>query len=455
MTTPAPVVGRQGQTWWVPGVRIVLLKELRPGPQPGTILTQVEQDILHVQVTLVNHGSGQYCIRLNNWHDSLPADRKDPTLSSGEITHGGQPLWPRWKYNDFGIFQFGRRLRIDMRYFPEPGDPKGTGPETLAHRWVPMIAGPISDIRFTFSDKDGAYVEVCGEDDLCPLKNKNPKKQDYWARPEREICDDVIKRANYPLPVSPSGTPWPKFADDAAKAMAEAHFEGTSFLDYLKKFGDRMDYEVFMEFASLDNADSGVEFHFERSRCRLPPDRTLRDIHILERGKNLLDFTPTLHVVDQVTSMEVCGRNRVQTSPDTVCGKAPPTDTSPDPLDDELHRDEARKDPPLLSGPRWRMKLYGANPDSMMNQRGLDKERAELMADSYYRHKARQFLKIKAVTLGLPRLRAGKHVEIRGMRPPFDGFYYVEEAVHTYGSDGLRTAITARRPGAPFPPYGE
>jgi len=39
--------------------------------------------------------------------------------------------------------------------------------------------------------------------------------------------------------------------------------------------------------------------------------------------------------------------------------------------------------------------------------------------------------------------------------PPFDGFYYVEKAVHTYSPNGLRTHVLARRPGMPFPPYGE
>ncbi|MEZ4235272.1 MAG: hypothetical protein R3F59_03765 [Myxococcota bacterium] len=77
------------------------------------------------------------------------------------------------------------------------------------------------------------------------------------------------------------------------------------------------------------------------------------------------------------------------------------------------------------------------------------------MADARYRQQARKFLKVQIETIGLPRLRAGRHVEVRGMRPPFDGFYYVEQAVHTYGPNGLRTHVSARRPGAPFPPYGE
>jgi phage protein D len=124
----------------------------------------------------------------------------------------------------------------------------------------------------------------------------------------------------------------------------------------------------------------------------------------------------------------------------------------PEPVADELHIDTARNDEPLTSGPEWRRRKFGLNPHTEINQRSIDAERAQVMADALYRKRAREFLKIDTVTIGLPRLRAGKHVEYRGMRPPFDGFYYVEKSEHTYGDDGLRTHFTARRPGMPFRP---
>lgn len=450
------VAARPGQTYFVPGVRIVKLGPLKPGPEKGTVLTELEPDILRVEVTRVNTGSGQYCITLNNWFDTLPADRKEG-FGKRELIRGEQPAWPRFKYNDFQVLQFGNRLRIDMRYWPDP-DSSLSETDAAAQRWVPMIAGPISDMRFSFSNTEGATLTVCGEDDLCPLKDKNPKKTDYWARPEKEIVEDTLKRRGYPLPVAKPLRPWPKFTESTAKALAEAHFEGQSYLDYLTHFAERMDFEIFIEFADLNNPDSGVEFHFEPSRSRVPPDapdRTLHDVYVVERGKNMLEFAPDLHVVDQFTSVTVTGRDHVQTSPNQVSGTSPPVGPPPEPLDDELHRDVARGDPPLVSGPEWRRKLYGPNPHNEVNQRGLDKERAEFMADALYRNRARKFLRIDTHTIGLPKLRPGRYVEIAGMRPPFDGFYYVEKSVHTYGKDGLRTHFEARRPGMPFPPYNE
>ncbi|MDR3698750.1 MAG: hypothetical protein P4L56_03885 [Candidatus Sulfopaludibacter sp.] len=457
------VASRPGQTYFVPGVRVLRLAQMaHPGPDvEAQEIVELRQDILAVTVTRPASGAAQYCILLNNWFDSLPRDRATGVGPREEMSPNGQPVWPRFKYDDFQVLDFGMRLRIDMRYFPDP-DPSLSTTDQQAQRWVPMVSGPISDMRFTFSDKEGARLEVCGEDDLCILKNKNPQKVDYWARPELEIVLDVLRRAKFPLPLAPPAIPWPTFTESTGKALAEAHFEGQSYLDYLMKFAGRWDFEVFLEYVTLDDPNSGLEFHFEPSRCRTPPNRTLTNVYVVERGKNLVEFNPNLRVVDQWTSVTLCGHDHSYMNPAMICATSPQNPNplppfpgpaaSPDTVADELHIDAARGDEPLTSGPEWRRRKFGLNPQTICNQRGIDSERAQVMADAAYRQRARDFLKVDTVTVGLPRLRAGRHVEYRGMRPPFDGFYYVEKSEHTYGDDGLRTKFTARRPGMPFRP---
>ncbi len=441
--------GRPGTTYYVPGVRVVKLGPIRPGPTVVVDrLEEVQYDILSVRVTRVNSGASQFCITLNNWFDTLPADRAEGA-GRRELLRGGQPLWPRFKYNDFALLNFGTRVRIDMRYFPDPAEGVDET-AALSHNWVPMIAGPITDMRFTFSTEEGAKLEVCGEDDLCHLKVRPPTRTDYWGEPEEDIVRDVLRRAGFPLDLAPPRVPWPSFISDSAKGLAEAHEEGQTYLEYLTRFAERFDFEVFVEFEDLSDPDSAVLFHFEPARSRLPPDRTLRDIYVLERERNLIEFTPTFRVQPQYTSVTVRGRHRVARRPRRISVTA-----TPDILDDELHRDEARGDPPLVPGPVIRGDLLGPNPEVKENETNIDEERARVIAEGILRRRAREFLTIQAKTLGLPRLRPGLHVEIRGMRPPFDGFYYAYTTVHTYGNDGFRTAIDARRPGMPVPPYGE
>jgi hypothetical protein len=458
------VSARPGQTYFVPGVRVLRLSPMpHAGPDIEAVeLVELRQDLISVTVTRPCTGAAQYCITLNNWFDSLPRDRQTGVGPREEITANGVPAWPRFKYNDFKVLDFGMRLRIDMRYFPDDDKTLVSRSDQQAQRFVPMISGPISDMRFTFSDRDGARLEVCGEDDLCMLKNKNPHKQDYWGRCEKEIVDDVLRRANFPIPLAKPKVPWPTFTESTAKALAEAHFEGQSYLEYLMKFAERWDFELFIEYVDLDKPDSGIELHFEPCRCRTPPDRTFRDVYQIERGKNLIEFQPMLRVVDQWTSVTFCGHDHHWQNPAQITATSPANPNpllpfpapaaSPDPVADELHIDKARGDEPLVSGPEWRRRKFGLNPHTEINQRGIDKERAQVMADALYRKRAREFLKVKTTTIGLPRLRAGKYVEYCGMRPPFDGFYYVELSEHTYGDDGLRTNFTARRPGMPFRP---
>ena len=457
-TATTTVAGRPGQTYFVPGVRVLRLSQMpHPGPDfEAQEIVELRQDILQVTVTRPCTGAAQYCITLNNWFDSLPRDRAEGVGPREQIVNG-QPVWPRFKYNDFTVLDFGMRLRIDMRYFPDPETTLSTT-DQQAQKFVPMVSGPITDMQFAFSDQEGARLKICGEDDLCILKNKNPKKVDYWAVCEKQIVDDVLFRAKFPLPLAPPVIPWPTFTESTAKALAEAHFEGQSYLDYLCKFAERWDFEVFLEYVSLDDPNSGLE----PSRCRTPPDQTLREVYVVERGKNLVEFNPDLKVVDQWTSVTFCGHDHHWQNPAMIAATAPANPNplppfpgpaaSPDPVDDELHIDAARGDEPLTSGPEWRRRKFGLNPQTCINQRGIDAERAQVMAEAIYRQRAREFLKVDTVTIGLPRLRAGRHVEYRGMRPPFDGFYYVENSVHTYGDDGLRTHFKSRRPGMPFRP---
>jgi hypothetical protein len=435
---------RPKHPYYVPAVRIMRLADRPKGAEQGKEIPGLEADVVRVEVTRVNTGAGQYAITLNNWFDSLVGDRKaDKSIGQGEVIVDDRPLFPRFKYNDFRFLQFGARLRIDMRYLPsDPSSGAGEG-------WVPMISGAITDMKFTFSASEGARLIVSGEDDLAVLQAKNKKKVHYSGKSEESIVHDVLERANgrtrAQLRLAEPAIEWPSFATDDSRALAEAHLEGQSYLEYLQKFADRMDFEVFTEFSDLSDPSQGIELHIEPSRSRLPLDAKT---YVLQREVNLLDLSPTIKVADQFTVVTVRGRHRIRTRPVRVTAEA-----TSDILSDELPSDG--RSPQPQSGPDWREELYDCNPEERSNQTNLDDERARVLAETILRRKAREFMVINGTTIGLPLLRPGKHVEIRGMRPPFDGYYYVTQTVHSFGADGLRTRFTARRPGMPHPPYGE
>src|SRR5260370_30915055 len=96
-----------------------LSKMPHPGPDvEAEEIVELRQDIISASVTRPCTGAAQYCITLNNWFDSLPRDRAKGIGPREQIAAGGsQPVWPRFKYNDFPTLDFGMPLLMYMRHF--------------------------------------------------------------------------------------------------------------------------------------------------------------------------------------------------------------------------------------------------------------------------------------------------------------------------------------------------
>ncbi|HEY3857286.1 MAG TPA: hypothetical protein VGO67_23120 [Verrucomicrobiae bacterium] len=450
-------------SYFAPGIQVSKLKALSSGAQIGKALDgDVLGDIIKAEVTQVCSGASQYSITFNNWNTTTAADRSgrngsdDPIPDARELSGVSQPRWPRFKYNDFSLLAFGQRLRVDMRYWPKPPtDVQLSKPAAQAQSWVPMVCGPITDMRFDFTSSSGARVVVSGEDDLSQLKDRRESRKEFQKAPEIQIIQQVLKLAEYPITtIADSQVPLPSFVNDNSQGIVESILDGQSYLEFIQKLADRLDFEVFIEFSDLTNPQSALAFHFEPSRSRVKPDTSSGDVFILQRDSNLVEFTPSIKVVEQPSQSEVKGRHRDRNNPTKVTATAAPSI-----LSDELHPDDSTGTvQELVPGPLVRAHFFPNrkdNPLASPNETNIDPARASTLAEALLRRKARDFFTIEGTALGLPRLRPGNHIQITGMRPPFDGFFYVTKTVHTYGADGLRVKFSARRPGMALPPYGE
>jgi hypothetical protein len=449
-------------TFFAPAVQVSLLGDLSSNPTEGDVLpADVLGDIVHAEVTRLCTGVGQYSITFNNWRTATAVDRAaqgaagSPMPSVGQLGAASLPTsWPRFKYDDFSLLAFGQRLRLDMRYWPDvTSSAQMAAPSGQARSWTPMVCGPVTDMRFDFSS-GGAQLTVSGEDDLNALKDRYSTRKEFPSAPERQIVREVLQLAKYPLSdIADPQVSWPAFADDGGSGIVESILDGQSYLEFLQKLADRLDMEIFIEFSDLTKADSALELHMEPARSRLPPDESAGDVFILQRDRNLLDFSPSIKVVDQPTKSIVKGRDRDRNNPVRITATVDPAI-----LADELHPVDSDRPPlKLTPGPLVRAHYFpnrNDNPLTSPNVTNIDAQRAHTMAEAALRKKAREFFTIEGTTIGLPRLRPGNHVQITGMRPPFDGFFYVTKTVHSFGGDGLRTKFSARRPGMPLPPYG-
>ena len=462
VTAEAPNGPRPGSAYFAPGVRLAkLAAQLQPQGEAGDVLPpDVHADIVRAEVTLTNTGLATWSLTLNNAYLSTAADRPadDPTGGAAGAVDARErldahrtPFWPRFKYDDFGVLRFGDRLRVDFRYWPDRA-PSAAPATADPQRWVPMVAGPITDMRFTFAAGQGAQVVISGEDDLNTLKDRTDRRIELDRLSETSMVRRVLQRAHYPIssPADPT-VDHPSFATNDSQGLNDAVQKGQSYLEFIQKLAERLDYELCLEFSSLDRTNAPQLLRFEPYRGRANPLERQDVVFRLDREQSLLEFAPTLRVVDQFTAAEVRGRHRDPHTPREVRGVALGAI-----VQDELHRDPSI-DGTLTPGPLVRAHFLPgrenrAGPPNVSN---LDDTRATWYAETLLRKKARELLTIEGTAIGLPRLRPGRHVEIRGYRPPFNGFYYVTRTVHTLGSDGLRTRFTASRPGMELPPYRE
>jgi hypothetical protein len=428
------------------------------GPPLGPLTAAViAPDIISAKVTLTSTGVGQLQVTLNN-------QRYDRTLETG------RPAFPPWKYNDFsaarpqqvasgiGGIMFGQKLRLDLRY--------GDGV------WIKMIIAQVTDLQFSFPASGGAQIQVIGEDLLSLLKIKPDQDTPYQNKDEediaREICNHVLRSDPPAFTVATNAR-----AKGGRRPMRTVtHSKTNTYFQFLTELAERLDYELFMSFqdvaAAADrsvgqaagalHAASELKLNFVPARSSDPPVATPQDgldqrdgefHYVLRWGRSLIEFNPKFKVFDMPTTADAMGTNpgqrarvRQRLTPAEIAGL----------LRDELPVSPNYGDLTMKTALEARTEYFGAagvsgeNNDSSQGS-NLDEARLKRKAMASFLKKVREFLTADGQVIGLPRLRPGVHVDITGLRPPFDGYYYVTKTVHNLDSSGYRTQFSLRRPG--------
>jgi hypothetical protein len=302
-------------------------------------------------------------------------------------------------------------------------------------------------MQFSFG-AEGSRVSVKGEDDLRPLKDHAPKRLQYKAN-EEKIIRDTLEARKFPLKLAVAVDDHLGFLTDEnpQNRINESHERGQTYLQYIQKFVDRYDLEMFLAFDNPEDASKVTTqvLRVAPSRARTGPLDTLI---VLRVGHDLVDFKPTIKVADMFTSAHVRGRNRFRDEPEGVDGKA-----EVDVVQQEVDRyvEKHKKDPPLVPAPAVRRRYFTGDNPAGEEKTNLDEYRAEAAARSKLLRKSRELVVVEGSTVGMPRLRPGRYVRIEGVGRPFDGLYYVTQTTHSWGGDGAKTRFSAQRAGLALP----
>jgi uncharacterized protein len=148
---------------------------------------------------------------------------------------------------------------------------------------------------------------------------------------------------------------------------------------------------------------------------------------LLEWGKSLISFQPSLQVANQVAALTVRGWNpqtkgeiKVTVERNEIKGIVTPSKLGieePEP---------AKKSEIVVDRP-------------IQNE-----DEAKLLATSRMRQIAEALVEARGKTIGLPDLRSGGKIQINGVGKRFSGVYLVTSTTHTIGEGGYTTDFTAR-----------
>lgn len=143
----------------------------------------------------------------------------------------------------------------------------------------------------------------------------------------------------------------------------------------------------------------------------------------------LRSFNPTLNVNSQVTKVIVSGLHPTTREP--ITGEAG--------IGDEARQDGAR------SGPQVAKEALGERVERVSNAPVSSQKEAEELARALYNDRANRFITGTGATIGLPDLRAGTLIMLKGLGDRFSGQYYVTQTTHTLSSAGYHTSFTVRK----------
>src|SRR6185436_5819044 len=193
---------------------------------------------------------------------------------------------------------------------------------------------------------------------------------------------------------------------------------------FLKERAKRIDFDFYVQ-----TDDQGTEnLYFVKPADGRDASRT--KVYVFEWGKSLKSFSPQLTVSRQVSQVTVRGWD--SRTKEVFSYTAKPEDL-------------AGGGGKGTSGPQAVQKSLGDKKEVVVDAPVLSQEEAKKLAISLLQERAYDFITGSGQVIGLPDLRPGQLVDLKGLGQRFSGTYYVLKVTHTLGSSGYLTQFEVRR----------
>lgn len=285
-----------------------------------------------------------------------------------------------------------------------------------------MTVGNFTTLEPSFPSSGGPTLTVRGLNVLHQLRRKqytyswSGKTDSEIAGNIATLTDKTTGQKRFPIPIVTDDN-----AKDQEPTIDYIAQDNQYDIDFLFQRARVRGYVVVVQ--QSDTSASGRQLYFGPSQNSGARDVTFQ----LEWGKSLVEFHPTLTTANQVKSVTVHGWNRNT--------KKPIVETAT--LDDpRLNRN---KDLYAL------LQKNDPREEIVVNEPVFTTKQAKDRAFSILSDRQKQMVKASLTTVGLPDLRAGRQVLIKGVGARFSGLYFVTDTTHTIGNNGYLTKFNARR----------
>jgi uncharacterized protein len=288
-----------------------------------------------------------------------------------------------------------------------------------------MTQGSVTTLEPTFAAGAPPTLTVRALNVLHRLRDK-PHSQHWFGKKDSEIAQS-IKTLNDPATKRKISIRVSQDALSGEKPLDYVAQDNQYDIDFLFTRARQAGYVVFVDVESKPKGQPEQYLYFGPSDDKHPRVRAVT--YELEWGKSLIDFKPVLSTAHQVKSVEMRAWDRQKNR-----AIRPKVDLSDSQL--SVNRDLIS----ILSQP-------GCQPreEIVTTEPQPTKQQAEQRARAILSDRLKELVTAHGTTVGLPDLRAGQRIHVKGVGSRFSGTYFVTETTHTVNDSGYLTQFSARR----------
>ncbi len=368
-------------------------------------LNDVVPDVLSVSYTDSLTAIDSFELTVNNW-DPDKATRNHSDFSTSPF-----------KYSDSSTFDPWQPVELYMGYIRNGTDERQK-----------MLTGEITTMAPNFPASGGSTLSVRALNLLHRFRTKQ-ETEPFINRQDSEIAEILVKKIagairkaipNLTLELDEKEIAENKRKENKIEYLVMQNQYPINFL--LERSRD-IGYELFITEPASNAASKKrvVTLHYR------PTAAAKQVVYVLEWGKSLISFQPTLQTANQVSSVTVrgwdpSGKKKIEATVERtkVTGVVQPGDLQ-------------------LSETGLAQKL-----EIMVDKPIQTKAEAEVVGRQTMLRLAQGIVEGRGKTIGLPNLRAGSKVVVKGLGTRFSGVYLVTTTTHSMGEGGYTTDFTAR-----------